>query len=601
MKATVDAAVRYNQLDEGILSGEALGPFDQSIGLMLRERTARFPSRPIVQEKSPEGTYQPLTWDALFHRITNVGAHLLASGVEPGDRIAILSENRVDMLIHELAVMSIGALSVPIFAGYFPHQIEYIVNHSGAKRLAVSTLAQLMKLPKCQDISRLESIILFDYDPEEICFDSVRGIPVVSFATLLEPPGDIEIEAFAAAVDAVRSEDSCLIMYTSGTTGNPKGVELKHSNLLSQQQAIQQLWKIGPDDRFLSYLPWHHSFGGLFERFMALYSGACLSLDESGGKHVHVLLSNWEQVRPTVFFSVPSVYQRLAGEIKASEVVRKRVFHPELRFVFTAAAPLPHDVSTLFTNAGIPVLEGWGLTETSPCVTLTDPKRERVSGVVGWPIPGVRVKLAVDGEILVSGPNVMKQYYNADTENREAFTEDGWFRTGDLGMVTDGGLRILGRRDGVFKLSNAEKVFAVQIEMALVGGSDFIEQAVVVGSGRSYVTTLIYPDRYALEEWGKAYGISIAEEQDLGNISDIRRLFAHELQRINNEIAERYQRIRKFVIMSSPLTLEAGELTPTSKIVRHKVASNNEMLVDAMYTPSCPPPTKAIICLGDCY
>ncbi len=601
MKATTNAAVRFDQRNREISSREKLAPFDSSIGVMLKERATRFSSRPMLQEKSSDGQYHVLTWQALYSKIACVGAHLLASGIRPGDRLAILSENRSEMLIQELAVMSIGALSVPIFAGYFPHQLEYIINHSGAKWLTVSSYAQLMKLTKCKNLPGLESIVLIDYDPEEICFDSVRGIPVLSFAELLEQPGEDELQVFSKAVETVHGEDSCLLMYTSGTTGNPKGVELKHSNLLSQQQAIRQLWEIGPEDRFLSYLPWHHSFGGLFERFMALYSGACLSLDESRGKNVHVLLANWKQVQPTVFFSVPSMYQRLAHEIKASDVVRKEIFHPELRFVFTAAAPLPHDVSTLFTRAGIPVLEGWGLTETSPCVTLTDPKRERESGIVGWPIPGVKVKLARDGEILVAGPNVMKGYYNAERENEAAFTADGWFRTGDLGEITEGGLHILGRRDGVFKLLNAEKVFSAQIEMALVGGSDYIEQAVVVGSGRSYVTALIYPNWPALEAWGKTQGISLPEGKDPGYISDFRRLFANEIQRINVEIAGRYQRIRKFVIMGTPLSLEAGELTPTSKVVRHQVASNNKRHVDALYAPSCPPPTKAIICLGDCY
>lgn len=601
MNSITTTAKNVECTDSRILNGETLGSFDKSIGAMLQERASVFRSRPILQEKGPDGVYHPTTWEELYRNISNVGAALLATGIQPGDRVAILSENRSEMLIQELAVMSIGAISVPVFAGYFSHQIEFILNHAGARLLTVSTLAQLMKLTECKNLSALERIYLMEYRPNEIGLDSVQGIPVRPFTKLTDTLAKNDLQAFSAASDSVSGESSCLIMYTSGTTGNPKGVELKHSNLLSQQQAVRQLWNIGPDDRFLSFLPWHHSFGGLFERFMALYSGACLSIDESRGKNIQVILSNWKQIRPTVFFSVPSVYQRLANEIIASDRVREEIFHAEMRFVFTAAAPMPQDVSKLFTEAGIPVLEGWGLTETSPCATLTDPKRERVPGVVGWPIPGVKVKLASDGEILVSGPNVMKGYYHDQERSTSVLTDDGFFKTGDLGEIVSGGLRILGRRDGVFKLLTAEKVFAPQIEMALIGGSSFIEQAVVMGSGRNYITALIYPNWHELEQWGQSRHIPRIARENPVRLPEVKRLFAHEVQRINNEIAGRFQRVRKFIIIGKPLSLEASELTPTAKVVRHQVAINNQALIDAMYKPTCPPPIKAIVCMGDCY
>lgn len=587
--------------DSRVLTGETLEPFDKSIGAMLQARASEFSSKPILQEKGPDDVYHPITWEELFRIISNVGASLLAMGIRAGDRVAVLSENRSEMLIQETAVMSIGAISVPIFAGYFSHQIEFILNHSGARLLTVSTLSQLMKLTECKDLWALDGIFLMDHNPDNIALESVHGIAVQPFESIMNASPNQDKHAFSTALEAVNGEDSCLIMYTSGTTGNPKGVELTHNNLLSQQQAVRQLWNIGPDDRFLSYLPWHHSFGGLFERFMALYSGACLSIDESQGKNIQLILSNWRQIRPTVFFSVPGVYQRLANEIIASDSVRKEIFHDELRFVFTAAAPMPHDVSRLFTDAEIPVLEGWGLTETSPCATLTDPKRERISGVVGWPIPGVSVKLADDGEILVSGPNVMKGYYHDAERTVNALTPDCYFRTGDMGKIGEGGLRILGRRDGVFKLLSAEKVFAPQIEMALIGGSIFIEQAVIIGSGRNYITALIYPNWMELDSWGRSHHIYPIDRENPIRQPEVKRLFAHEVQRINTEIAGRFQRVRKFIILGVPLSLEAGELTPTAKVVRHQVSINNEELIDALYKTSCPPPLKAIVCMGDCY
>ncbi|MFQ5737504.1 MAG: AMP-dependent synthetase/ligase [Acidobacteriota bacterium] len=601
MEGRVDQAVALTPQSDRILAGAQLEPFEQSIGAMLRQRAEALAQRPILRDKTSTGSYQSLSWEEFFKEICFVGSNLLTAGVRPGDRLAMLSENRREMLISELATMSIGAISVPIFAGYFPPQIEYILNHSQATRLTVSTRFQLMKLAECRKLSRLEAVTLMDYDPSVFSVDSVCGVPVRPFETLTRRPTELGLQAFSDALEAVGAEDSCFIMYTSGTTGHPKGVELRHSNVLSQQRAVRQLWQVGPEDRFLSYLPWHHSFGGLFERFMALYSGACLSLDETGGRDIHQLLSNWRQTRPTLFFSVPSVYRQLTDEIRASAAVREEIFHPDLRFVFTAAAPLPEDVSNVFTDAGIPVLEGWGLTETSPCVTLTDPERARTPGVVGWPIPGVKVKLAGDGEILVSGPNVMRGYYRAPAANKECFAGDGWFRTGDLGYLTEAGLRILGRRDGVFKLLNAEKVFAAQIEVALINGSEYVEQAVVAGSGQDYVTALIYPCRRRLEEWCREQKIAFPADLEYGTVSEIRRLFAKEVQRVNDQIAGRYQRIRKFLIISRALSLEAGELTPTSKVVRHRVMENNSDWVEALYKPSCPPPTKAIVCLGDCY
>ncbi len=601
MGATGEAVMVNSGALREVCADSPLEDFERSLGVMLLERARQLGSQPLLRDKDPQGNFREHSWDSIFNEICHVGAHLLEDGVKPGDRLAMLSENRHEMLVGELAAMCIGALSVPIFAGYFPNNIEYILKDSGATRLTVSTPLQLMKLAHCKDLQQLESVVLIEHNSSELGIESVGGIPVKPYSELTGPVNPDSMTRFMETLQSIEKGASCLIMYTSGTTGNPKGVELTHGNLLSQQRAVRQLWGVGPGDRFLSYLPWHHSFGGLFERFMVLYSGASMTLDESGGKDIHTLIANWALVKPSIFFSVPGVYQKLADEIRESAQVRSTIFHEGLRFVFTAAAPLPRDVSELFCGQGIPVLEGWGLTETSPCVTLTDPKKKRVPGVVGWPIPGVKVRLADDGEIQVLGPNTMRGYWNLPAQNRHAFTEDGWFRTGDLGEIHENGLRIHGRRDGVFKLLNAEKVFAAQIELAFVEGSVFIDQAVVVGSGEHFVTALIYANRRALEEWGKKHGVRIPEGDDIASVSDIRRLFAHEVQRINNEIAGRYQRVRKFVVLGQPLSLEAGELTPTSKVVRNKVVDNRREIVEALYKPGCPPPTNTIVCLGDCY
>jgi len=238
-----------------------------------------------------------------------------------------------------------------------------------------------------------------------------------------------------------------LMMYTSGTMGTPKCVQLTHKNILSQQAAMKALWDLNNDDRFLSFLPWHHSFGGIFEKFAAIVNGAVLSLEHGYGKDLDILLNNWETVKPTIFFSVPRIYQAIATRVMQDKRIEKMIFHNELRFVFTAAAPLPKNIADLFDHHGIPVVEGWGLTETSPCCTVTDPTIQREQGVVGKPIPGISIKLDDDGEILVKGPNIMTGYYHNREATADVMEKDGWFRTGDVGEYTDSGLKLISRKD----------------------------------------------------------------------------------------------------------------------------------------------------------
>lgn len=213
----------------------------------------------------------------------------------------------------------------------------------------------------------------------------------------------------------------CLNMYTSGTMGVPKCVQLTHRNILSQQAALQHVWHLNEDDRLLAYLPWHHSFGGIFERFSALYNGAALMLESSYGKDPGQIMENWKQVKPSCFFSVPKVYQSLIELTRGDKEAEQLFFHSGLKFVFTAAASLPETLSVEFEKRNIPVLEGWGLTETSPCCTITDPTLKREKGIVGKPIPGVSIGIADDGEICVKGPNVMVGYYKNDDANEKAF------------------------------------------------------------------------------------------------------------------------------------------------------------------------------------
>ncbi|RME23880.1 MAG: hypothetical protein D6800_09280, partial [Candidatus Zixiibacteriota bacterium] len=385
--------------DRRVWHGEReLPSYPSNLALMLNANAERFAERPIYQEVQ-DGAYVPLTWAEFRHDVTRIQTALSAHGLKRGERVAILSPNRREMLETELAIMSMGAVAVPIFAGYAPAAANALVEFCKPSMVVVADDTQYRKLATPD---RYRLIVHFDAL-------SVNGADNTMSLKSLMSSNDGSGRIVGEDVPA---ETVCLMMYTSGTMGKPKCVQLVHRNILSQQAAMHVLWQLDHTDRFLSYLPWHHSFGGIYEKYAALYNGAVLSLEHGYGKNIDVLLENWRRVRPTVFFSVPRIYQQMMTKVMQSEEVREAVFHDELRFVFTAAAPLPKSISDMFAQRGIPVYEGWGLTETSPCCTVTDPDVPREPGVVGKPIPGVSLQIADDGEILVKGPNVMKGYYN---------------------------------------------------------------------------------------------------------------------------------------------------------------------------------------------
>ncbi|MBM3266352.1 MAG: AMP-binding protein [Candidatus Sericytochromatia bacterium] len=553
-----------------------LGPMEPSLGAMLADRARRWPDRTAYQERGAAGAFVPLAWPDLHDRIRRAGSWLLSAGVGKGDRVATLSRNSADMLVWELAIMSCGALSVPIFARYGPDQIAYLLEHSGARMLLVGDELQLERAREARAPRLLDALVLSG----PAAGANAGGTGALTFDEVLAHPVD---PAFDEAVRGLGPQEPCLVMYTSGTTGQPKGVVLVHGNILSQQKALEALWRIAPGDVFLSYLPWHHSFGGLFERFTALAQGATLSLDDSEGRDIPRLVANWREIMPTHFFSVPKVYQALVTECRLNPEVEGTVFHPGLKFVFTAAAPLPKDCSDYFARKGIPVLEGWGLTETSPCVTLTSPDGVRVPGIVGMPLPGVEVRIAEEREIHVRGPNVMRGYFHDPERTARVLGEDGWLRTGDLGEVTEGGLRIICRLDGVFKLSNGEKVPSAQVEAALTATSRFIEQAVVLGAGHDYVGALVFPNVRNLTAWAREHGLADLPLADLLAEPAVASLFATEVDERNATLEPGYLRVRAFSVVPHELSIEAGELTPSLKVVRSRVAELQRPLVEAIY------------------
>ena len=419
----LDEQMGIRRLGQVHTSPIPLGECEPSLGVVVRQRAARFGDKPYLRWRKDfrrpgrpaqaDAAGQPveaetLSFNAFAHRVFQIARHLIAHDLRKGDRVAMISENRAEMFLFELAAQSIGVVSVPVFAGYPAPQISYVLRHARPQMAVVSGRHQLDKIER-ERHPWIETWYCMDAD------EQTRAWGALDFEQLLQPGGALT-EELEARIDAVQPDNLCLVMYTSGTTGPPKGVMLAHRNLISQQKAISLLWDVTSRDVFLSYLPWHHSFGGLFERFMTLYHGCEFCLDDSFGRDIDRLLEAWRLFNPTLFFSVPRMHDLLLAHCREEAAAEDTVFGNRLRFVFTAGTSLPAKVAATYAQRQIPVVEGWGLTETSPCCTVTwgagmpQDKANWRSGYVGWPIPGVSIRIGSDQEVLVRGPNVMRGY-----------------------------------------------------------------------------------------------------------------------------------------------------------------------------------------------
>jgi long-subunit acyl-CoA synthetase (AMP-forming) len=550
----------------------------EPVGAMLDRNAERWPDRAAFASRDDD-RYRPVSWSAFRADAAAFGRFLEMAGVGPGSRVMLVSPNCPEVLIAEFATMALGAIWVPIFAGYPAAQTRELIRATDPAVLIVAGAAQLKKvvLP-----SGLRALVTIDAVP------SATLAVTVADSRLLVERFNGAVARFAGNAAAQRAffdrarhvdpHSPALIMFTSGTSGRMKGVVLTHDNILSQQRALAAIWNITPKDRFLSYLPWHHSFGGLFEKYTALTNGAVLHLDDSLGKDFTRLLQNWKTVQPTVYFSAPRIHQQLVAYARTHPEDTDRIFHSGLQFVFTAAAPLPANVSAFFAERGIPVVEGWGLTETSPCCTLTDFVEPRtVPGMVGYPIPGVTLRLAADGEILVQGPNVMLGYLDDPIATARALPGDGWFRTGDLGEFVGAGLRLVARKDRVFKLLNAEKVVPTEIENRLAGMNDFIRHVIVVGEGEGFLAALIFPDYFRITE---QFGEDHAAAEDI-----VKASYRETILKFNEEHPVKYERLEAFAVVARELTIEDRELTPSLKVRVRDVLRNAEGYLEALYDP----------------
>jgi len=583
--------------------------FDQQIG--------KYTGNVLVRHKI-NGNWEDILWEDVGKDIAAFTNSLIEIGINPKDKVALLSDNRYEWMISDIAIQSTGAADVPIYASSTPAQIEYILNDSEAIAVVLSTKEQLDKVLEIKDkIPNVKNIIAMDA--------TVDG--VLSFNDLLEKGKSGKFnDEIKKRKENIQLEDLATIIYTSGTTGNPKGVMLTQSNFVKDVEAAYAVMKTEMSDEIsLSFLPWTHSFGRTADLYLGLYHGrGIMVIAES----IQKVAENMKEIRPTMFASVPRIYEKvyskIISQVEVGPPLKKKIFYWSLkqgreaaqyklnnksvpfllnlklsladklvfgkirdalggRFKFGASGggPLSKELGEIFYAMGIKIVEGYGLTETTPIVTINPPDAIRF-GTVGKPVPTAEVKIADDGEILLRGPMIMKGYYNNPEATKEAIDKDGWFYSGDIGHIDeDGYIHITDRKKDLIVTAGGKNIAPQPIENDLKMNM-YIEQAVMIGDAKPYCVALLVPDYERLEEYAQNNNIQYSSNKELLQNSDVKKLFQDAIDELNKELP-RYETIKYFKLMENAFEVESGELTPSLKVKRFFVQKKYKDIIDKMY------------------
>jgi long-chain acyl-CoA synthetase len=567
------------------------------------------------------GTYRPISLREFALDVERTSLGLGEIGIERGDRVAILSENRYEWAVADYAILTAGAVAVPIYPTLPSRQVDYILQDSGARALFVSGAVQLEKVIEARPgMAGIRTILSFD----PVAATDTRVFALADLQARGEARRQADPESHRRRGAEAGREDVATILYTSGTTGPPKGVMLSHGNILSNVESALGCFDINSRDTCLSILPLSHVFERMAGHFTMLHAGVTIAYAES----LEAVPQNLLQVRPTIVVGVPrffeKIYHRAHRAVAESPASRRRLFvwakrvgrertrrrlsgravpaglemryrladalvfrrlrqrvGGRLRFFVSGGAPLARSIAEFFFAAGLPVYEGYGLTETSPVLTANTPAAVRL-GTVGRAIPGVAVRVAEDGEILASGPNVMRGYWQKEEATREALV-GGWFRTGDIGVLdADGFLTITDRKKDLIVTAGGKNVAPQPIEN-LLRMSPYILEAVVIGDGRRFIGALLMPRMAEIERWAASEGIGWKDHASLFENPRVRALYEAEIASTNRELAP-YEQIRRFDIIPEEPSQETGELTPTLKIRRSVMAERFADRIERLYS-----------------
>ena len=582
---------------------------------MVLSGDERYSDHPVCRTKY-SGAYHDITWPDFTKGVHAHARGLLAAGFSIGDRAAIMAPNGPNWVWADIAIQACGGISVPVYHTQSLTNSLYILSNSTSRTLFLwSPLVAAELLQHHEELPDLKTIILLRGE-----LDHPQVVILKDF--LVDENQDLDRE-LTLRLDSARGEDLASIVYTSGTTGPPKGAMLTHHNFLSNVRACARLFPLGPQDTCLSFLPLSHVFERMAGYYLMLHQGVTIAYAES----IDSLPVNLLEVRPSVMISVPRFYEKMYARVmdkvvsgpwlnrkiffrilamctaritrelalqpvsplfrKLTDILRSRIFGHlrtplggNMRFFVSGGAPLARDIAEFFLAAGIPIYEGYGLTETSPVIAVNTPLAQRL-GTVGQLLPGTQVKIAADGEILVMGPGVFQGYWESPEQSREAF-QDGWFHTGDIGELdAQGFLAITDRKKDLIVTAGGENV-APQILEKLLKTDKFISNALVYGDRRPFLTALLVPNFDNLSRYARIKKIDFLTQCDLINHPQILALMRRRVEALQQG-RPGFMQIKRFTLLSRDFQAESGELTQTLKIKRKVVAKKFHLIVESMY------------------
>jgi len=588
-----------------------------TINTRFAEAARKYPDRPALSHKPDGGkTWETLTYKNVADQVKQVSLGLRALGVGRGDRVALLSENRPEWAICDLAAQAAGAVTVPIYPTLPASQVAHILADSGAKAVVVSDVKQIAKiLPLRESLPELSVLVTLDAEGAKDGFQTLAAVVDAGANASFE-------ESYEARRDAVQHDDLMSLVYTSGTTGSPKGAMLTHGNMAAAIDGANDKFPqfTPPNDVFLSFLPLSH----VFERVtynLALTQGAQTIYNDS----IFKLLDNMAELHPTIMQCVPRVFESIQERVfdgiaklperrknltkRALEIggivarrqnaglsvspllfglflfydklvlskIRAR-FGGKVKFLVSGGAPLSPATATFFLAIGIPILEGWGLTETTAAAAANPRGRVKI-GTVGTPLAGVSVKTAEDGEILVQGPTVMRGYWNLPDATAEVIDAERWFHTGDIGEIdAEGYLKITDRKKDILVLANGKKVAPQPIE-TLLKRSPLLSEVVLLGDNAGTVGALVVPNYDLLKAWAKEQNGEAKKPEELAADPAARKYVKSEIDRLSKELAD-FEKIKRIALLPHAFTQDTGELTPTLKVKRKVVAEKYGRLLE---------------------
>jgi long-chain acyl-CoA synthetase len=531
-----------------------------NLSTLFRQQVERLGPRPALRHRR-NGMYRDVSWNAYYDRACAAAAALIDSGVQKGDRVGLLGENGVNWLTADMGLLGAGAVNVPPHAPLTARQVQYQLSDSGAIWLFVSTQEQLDKfLAMREELPQIRGVVAFEgHAPGVESWEAFlqRGLRARQrLATELR-----------RREEQVGPDDLATVMYTSGTTGVPKGVMLSHGNIITNSRSSLDASPRQPDAVVLSWLPFTHIYARTVDHYGAIASGHVLCLADSQD----TLVENLAEIQPTNMSSVPRFYEKVLTAVSCPDPAEthkrlRRVFGARIDWLGSGGAPIPYPVAKAYFDAGLLVLQGYGLTESSPVISFNTKEHYKLD-TVGRPIPGIEVKIGPDGEVLTRGPHVMKGYWKSPEATADAI-QDGWLHTGDLGAIdSDGFLKITGRKKELLVMSNGKKVVPSYLE-GLLCSEPCIDQAVVCGEGKNYLTALVVPQWDNVARELKAAGVTLAsDDEGRTRQREVVELLDKHIQKAMADVSSG-EKVKRFAVLPRPFTVAADEITVSLKLRR---------------------------------